>query len=131
LPAPAGLRALSLEFALPDGARRKEDFVTPYVVAFVTVASAREGSRLARTLVEEKLAACVNVAPGLESHYRWKGKVESARERLLIIKTRRSKARTLVRRVRALHSYTVPEVIFMPILEGNNDYLKWIGESVR
>jgi periplasmic divalent cation tolerance protein len=105
--------------------------VTPYVVAFVTVASAREGSRLARTLVQEKLAACVNVAPGLESHYRWKGKVESARERLLIIKTRRSKARTLVRRVRALHSYTVPEVIFMPILEGNNDYLKWIGESVR
>ena len=103
----------------------------PYVVVFVTAPSAKEAETIATALVNEKLAACASVLPGLRSHYRWKGKVESARERLLIIKTKKSKLPSLVRRVRALHSYDVPEIIALPILAGDKDYLRWIDVSLK
>ncbi len=102
----------------------------PYVVVFVTAPSAKESQKIVVALVKEKLAACAGVLPGLQSHYRWKGKVESAREHLLIIKTRKSKLPSLMRRVRALHSYDVPEIIALPLLAGNKDYLRWIDASL-
>ncbi len=104
--------------------------MSPYVVVFVTVSSAKEGDRLSRALVKEKLAACVNAVPGVRSTSWRKGEVETAAERLLIVKTRKSKASRLIRRVRALHSYSVPEVIALPILAGNKEYLRWIDQSL-
>jgi periplasmic divalent cation tolerance protein len=102
------------------------------VVVLVTCRSRREARRIARTLVEEKLAACVNIAGApVESIYRWKGRVETAREILLLVKTSRRHFRALERRIRELHSYDVPEVIALPIAEGSAEYLRWIKDSLR
>lgn len=81
--------------------------------------------------MRERLAACVNRLAGVASVYRWKGKVERANEVLLVIKTSRRNLGRLIARVRALHSYTVPEVIALPIVAGNPDYLTWIGTETR
>ncbi len=105
--------------------------MSPYVVVFVTVSSAREGKKIAEALVKEKLAACVSVLGGIASHYRWEGKVESSREEMLMIKTQRSKFPVLAKRVRALHSYAVPEIIAVPIVSGERDYLRWIDDSLK
>jgi periplasmic divalent cation tolerance protein len=104
--------------------------MTPAILVFVTVSSAREADKLSKALVGEKLAACVSTAPAVKSRYWWEGKMETASERLLIIKSRRSKLTALTRRIRALHSYSVPEVIALPILGGNPDYLRWIDRSL-
>jgi periplasmic divalent cation tolerance protein len=100
-------------------------------MTFVTCKDRREASLIARSLVKEKLAACVNVVPGVASIYRWAGKVEEAREVMLIVKSRRSLSGKLVSRVRALHSYDVPEVVTIPIASGNPAYLRWVRESTR
>jgi periplasmic divalent cation tolerance protein len=100
-----------------------------FVVVFVTVASADEGDRLARTLVEERLAACVNRLPGIHSTYRWEGKLEQSAEDLLVIKTRQGLFAALEKRVRELHSYKVPEVIALPVIAGSQPYLQWLGEE--
>lgn len=102
---------------------------TERVVCFSTASSETEAVRLAQTLVEEQLAACVNLVPGVRSIYRWQGKVEDGSEWLLVIKTRRGLVDALTARVKALHSYTVPEVVAMPIVGGNPDYLAWLDES--
>lgn len=100
-----------------------------HVVVLVTGPSAEEAERIGRALVEERLAACANLIPSISSTYWWKGKVEEASEALLVMKTRQDLLERLTARVRALHSYTVPEVIALPILGGNPDYLKWIDDS--
>jgi len=102
-----------------------------YVVGFVTASSPEEGKKIADALVEERLAACVNIVDSIHSTYRWHGKVEKADESLLIIKTRRELAESVVGRVKQLHSYTVPEVIFLPIVEGSLEYLTWVRESTQ
>jgi periplasmic divalent cation tolerance protein len=102
-----------------------------FSAVFVTAGSAREAEKLSAAVVKEKLAACASVLPAVRSRYWWKGKVETASERLLIFKTRSAKVPSLIRRVRALHSYGVPEVIALPIRAGNPAYLKWIDESLR
>ena len=102
-----------------------------YIVAFVTVPNDEEANRIANSLVQEKLVACVNIVPGIRSCYWWQGKVQNDSEILLILKTTRSKLTALSKRVRKLHSYSVPEVIGLPIVGGNRDYLKWIGESLK
>jgi periplasmic divalent cation tolerance protein len=99
------------------------------VVVFITASSADEAARIGRALVEERLAACANLIPSIASTYWWKGKIEEAGEALLVMKTRQDLVEQLTARVRALHSYTVPEVIALPILGGNPDYLKWIYDS--
>jgi periplasmic divalent cation tolerance protein len=81
--------------------------------------------------VKEKLAACVNIVPGVTSVYAWEGKTEEAREVLLVIKSRKALSKRLTARIRALHSYQVPEVITLPIASGNPDYLRWVRESTR
>lgn len=99
------------------------------VVVFVTASGPEEAERIGRALVEERLAACANLIPSISSTYWWKGKIEEASEALLVVKTRQDLLERLTARVRALHSYTVPEVIALPILGGNPDYLRWIDES--
>jgi periplasmic divalent cation tolerance protein len=99
-----------------------------HVVALVT-APADRAPELARRIVEEKLAACVNILPGVRSIYVWKGEVCDDSEALLVIKTRAALFEALRARVVALHPYEVPEVIELPILDGHAPYLKWLDES--
>jgi periplasmic divalent cation tolerance protein len=106
--------------------------VTDKCLVLVTCASEREARRIARAVVEGRLAACANILPGaVTSVYRWKGKVESARERLLIIKTSRKRLTKLQAAVERLHSYDVPEFIALPIVEGSSRYLAWLEESLE
>ena len=103
-----------------------------YRMVLVTCASMVEARRIGKTVVEKKLAACANILPGgVESVYRWKGKVERAREVLMIIKTTAGKLRELEREVKRMHSYDVPEFIALPIIAGSREYLGWVDESVR
>ncbi len=100
-----------------------------HIVVLVTAPSAEEGAKIARALVEEKLAACVNILSGVRSVYRWEGKVEDGPEVLLVAKTRESLFGELDKRVRDLHPYSVPEVIALPISKGSEAYLAWLGEE--
>lgn len=100
------------------------------VVVFVTTPEA-EAQALAEVLVREKKAACVNIIPRVRSTYWWQDKVESDDESLLIIKTRLSLLDGLVAAVKEAHSYEVPEVIALPVVAGNRDYLDWIGSVLR
>ena len=101
-----------------------------FIVVYVTVGSPDEGDRLARALVGERLAACVNRIGSVRSVYRWQGQIEESSEELLIIKTKRELFSRLKQRVQELHSYSVPEIIALPILEGSESYLKWLGEEL-
>ncbi|MBI2347199.1 MAG: divalent-cation tolerance protein CutA [Deltaproteobacteria bacterium] len=101
-----------------------------FIVVYVTVGSAEEAERLAQALVGERLAACVNRLGPVRSVYRWQGQVEQSEEQLLIIKTKRELFGALKKRVQELHSYSVPEIIALPILEGSESYLQWLGEQV-
>lgn len=95
-----------------------------------TAASRDDASRIAKTLVEESLAACVNVTGPIDSVYRWQGRVESAQEFLMLIKTTSSKSAGAIVRLRELHSYEVPEAIELEVSGGSADYLRWLRESV-
>ena len=105
--------------------------MTDKVVVLVTAASLKEARKIARGLVEAHLAACVNVTPPVESIYRWQGKVENGRERLLVIKTAREIFTEVEEAVRKLHSYTNPEIICLPIIDGSREYLSWLAECVK
>ena len=102
-----------------------------YRLVFVTCANHMQAKLIARSVVEKRLAACVSILRSpIESHYRWKGKVEKARELLLFIKTTAGKLGALEREVRRLHSYDVPEFIALPIIAGSKAYLAWLYDSV-
>ncbi|KAL1344691.1 hypothetical protein HN51_018552 [Arachis hypogaea] len=103
----------------------------PSIVVYVTVPNREAGKKLAESIVKEKLAACVNRVPGIESVYQWKGEIQTDAEELLIIKTRQSLLQALTEHVKANHEYDVPEVISLPITGGNLKYLEWIKESTR
>ncbi len=100
-----------------------------FSVALVTTSGIDEARKIAADLVEKNLAACCNIIPKVESIYRWEGKVENDAEALMIVKTRASFEKKLIKRVRELHSYSVPEVIFLSIHDGNPDYIKWLAQS--
>ncbi len=100
-------------------------------IVLSTTASQEEARKIAHALVEQKVAACVNIVPSIESVYRWEGKVETAQECLLIIKTIEPACERLQKVMKELHSYDVPECVVLGIQEGSHAYLKWIGESVR
>lgn len=100
-------------------------------IVLVTCANVREARRIARSVVEKRLAACVNIVPGpVESVYRWKNRVETARERLLIIKTTATRLARLEAEIRRLHSYEVPEFLALNVSAGSRPYLAWVAESV-
>lgn len=103
--------------------RRSEDEVR---VVLVTAPDAESAERLARALVEERLAACVNLVPGVRSVYRWEGSVSEDEELLLVIKTRADRATALAARVGELHPYAVPEVIELAAVGGSARYLDWV-----
>lgn len=106
--------------------------MTDKIVVMVTCGSLAEAKKIARAVVEARLAACANVLGSpVQSIYRWKGKVETAKEVLLLIKTTRKRFSALEREVRRLHSYETPEIIAVAIVEGSRAYLQWIEESVR
>ncbi|PIA56292.1 hypothetical protein AQUCO_00700552v1 [Aquilegia coerulea] len=103
----------------------------PSIVVYVTVPNTESGKKLAASIVKEKLAACVNRVPGIESVYEWKGEIQTDSEELLIIKTRESLLNPLTDHIKANHEYDLPEVIALPILGGNLPYLEWIKNSTR
>jgi len=106
--------------------------MTPeYVLVLTTLPADADGPALARTLVEERLAACVNLLPAMESIFRWEGQVEHDTERQLVAKTSRERVPALWERIRELHPYEVPEFIVLPVLDGSDAYLRWIGEETR
>ena len=96
---------------------------------YITASSRDEAKKIGRALVEERLAACANVIDGMESTYWWEGKLAEDREAVLILKTRADLVGALTARVKTLHSYSVPCVVALPILDGNADYLRWVGSE--
>jgi len=102
-----------------------------YIVLFITTDSAEEARQISQVLLEQKKAACVNIISGVNSLFRWEGKVDSARENLLVVKTKSSLLTEVINLVKKAHSYDVPEIIALPIVGGNKDYLDWIEKSVE
>jgi periplasmic divalent cation tolerance protein len=109
--------------------RMRTPQASAYRMVVVTASSAGEAEAIGRTLVDEQLAACVNIAGPIRSIYRWEGKVEQADEQLLLIKTTAALYRKLERRIRALHSYQVPEVLALAPRQGSAPYLAWMSEA--
>jgi periplasmic divalent cation tolerance protein len=106
--------------------------MTDKILVLVTCGSRKEARKIARALVERRLAACVNeIGAPVTSVYRWKGKVETAKEFLLVVKTTKERFAALRQAIGELHSYEVPEIIALAIVEGSRDYLDWISESVK
>ncbi len=105
--------------------------MTDALVVLVTTPSADRAAEIARALVDERLAACGNVVPGLRSIYRWEGKVQDEEEALLVLKTTRARFEALRDRVLALHPYEVPEVIALPVEAGSARYLAWLSDETR
>ncbi|GIU73494.1 MAG: divalent-cation tolerance protein CutA [Bryobacteraceae bacterium] len=105
--------------------------MTDKIIVLTTCPSEEEAGRIARLLVEERLAACVQILPPMRSIYRWRGALEESEERLLVIKTRRGLFGDLSRRVRASHSYEVPELLAVPVVDGAEDYLAWMDAELR
>jgi periplasmic divalent cation tolerance protein len=100
-----------------------------YTVVLITVPQT-EAKELAMTLVQEKLVACVNIIDMVSSIYWWEGKICDDKESLLILKTKQDMVDALIIRTKQIHSYTVPEIIALPVISGNQDYLNWINESI-
>ena len=95
-----------------------------------TVAKRRDAMRIARVLIGDRLAACVSVVPGVRSIYRWKGKVCDDAELLLVIKTRKNLYKRLAARLKAIHPYTTPEILRVPVNEGSPEYLRWLDGAL-
>jgi periplasmic divalent cation tolerance protein len=103
---------------------------TPIVV-LVTCGSEEEALKIANALIEEHLAACTNLVSPIRSIYRWEGKIWDEKECLLIIKTQKQRFEELEKKVKSLHSYSVPEIISLPIVEGSSSYLNWLVEMTK
>jgi len=105
--------------------------VTDKIVIMVTAASLHESRKIARHLVNARLAACVNISPPVQSVYRWEKKIADEKEYLLLIKTTRELFSEVKAAISKIHSYHTPEIICLPIIEGSRNYLQWLGNSVR
>jgi periplasmic divalent cation tolerance protein len=103
---------------------------TEYCVGFITTGHREEAERIAEALVRQRLAACVTLIPDVESTYWWEGRVVRDREVLLVVKTSRAKWPALMRAVKEGHSYQVPEIIALPIVDGSEAYLQWLEQSL-
>ena len=105
--------------------------MTDKIVVLSACASSEEAEKVARTLVEKKLAACVNILPAVRSIYRWKGAIEDDQETLLLIKSSRALFGELRAEIQKLHSYEIPEAIAIPIVDGLERYLEWMADALR
>jgi periplasmic divalent cation tolerance protein len=143
-PAPAATHVPDLFTALSGELNRKSALTRDFlpnggvtmahpdvVIALTTWPAGEDAAPTAATLVEERLAACVNLMPEMESTYRWKNAVEHERERQMIIKTTRPRVDALMARLKQLHPYDVPEVLVVPVVGGSEAYLAWVGECTR
>ena len=101
------------------------------IVVLVTTSSEEEANRIAQLLLGSRKAACINIVPRVDSLFWWQGKLDSAQESLLIIKTRASVLPEIISLVKEAHKYEVPEIIALPIIGGSQDYLKWIDDEVK
>ena len=101
------------------------------VVIFITAGTDEEARKVGQALLEHKAAACVNITPNITSIFWWQDKLETDQEHLLIVKTRASNVEEVVRLVKEIHSNEIPEVIALPIIDGNREYLEWIGEETK
>lgn len=102
-----------------------------YMVVFITAPNEEEAVKISKTLVEEKLAGCINIVKNIRSIYFWQDKIEDESEVLMIVKTKSDLFDELEKRVKSLHSYTVPEVIGIKINKGSEEYLKWLSEVTK
>lgn len=100
------------------------------IIVFVTVPGLREGNRISRAILTSRLAACVNVIPGVQSMYRWKGKIVQEKEAMLVLKTTRLQYRKLEQKIKELHPYEMPEVIAIPLVYGSFQYIEWVRREV-
>jgi periplasmic divalent cation tolerance protein len=105
--------------------------MSEFIVVLVTCGSEEESMKIAHALVEDHLAACVNLVSPIRSIYRWEGKIWDEKEWLLIIKTQGKKFDELKTRVKSLHSYAVPEIVSLPIVEGSSSYLRWLEQMTQ
>ena len=101
-----------------------------HIVILITAKDKVEAKAISDKLLQDKLIACANIVDGVESIFWWQGKVDEAKEVFLILKSRRDKFEKIIQTVKSVHSYEVPEILALPVLEGNPDYLRWIDESV-
>lgn len=104
--------------------------MTEIIITFVTCGKLEEARQIAKAVVTERLAACVNIVAGISSFFFWEGKFCDDPEHLLIIKSTQEALPRLQKRIKELHSYTVPEILSLPVENGHADYLKWVRESV-
>ncbi len=102
-----------------------------YIVVYITTGSVSEAKKIGSTLVEEKLVACSNIISPIRSIYSWKGKICDDKEALMILKTKKKLFKQIVKRVEKLHSYEVPEIIAIPIIEGSSKYLSWLKAETK
>jgi periplasmic divalent cation tolerance protein len=107
------------------------DMMAEEIVILITTGSPEEGAKIAQTLVVEHLVACVNIVPGVRSFFFWEGTVQDVSEVLLVCKSRMALMEKVIERVKALHSYTVPEIIALPIAAGLPSYLAWMKDSTK
>lgn len=98
------------------------------IVVYITAPNEDEAARMAKALVEARLAGCVNIIRNIRSIYSWQGRIEDEPEVLMVVKTQKSLFEELSKKVRELHSYSVPEIIALPIIEGSQDYIRWLNE---
>lgn len=105
--------------------------MSEHSVVLITASSQEEARKIGRTMVEERLFACVNIISPIQSIFHWEGKVNDEKEVLVIAKTKTGLFNEVVKRVKELHSYTVPEVLFIPILQGSEDYLNWVDAETK
>ncbi|MBU0898635.1 MAG: divalent-cation tolerance protein CutA [Nanoarchaeota archaeon] len=105
--------------------------MTEFVSVYITAKDVEEAEKIANVLVDEKLAACVNIIPGIVSIYNWKGNKERSEEISMFVKTKKSLVKEVIEKVKSVHSYDVPCIVSFPILEGDEDYLKYIEEETK
>lgn len=98
------------------------------IVVFITASNEEEAVKIAKALIEARLAGCVNIIKNIRSIYSWQGKIEDEPEVLMVAKTQKDLFNNLSKKVKELHSYTVPEIIALPLVEGSEEYLKWLSE---
>ncbi len=102
-----------------------------YIIIFITASNIKEAEKISQGLLGKKLVACVNIIDNLKSLFWWQGKIDHAKEVLLVAKSKKTKFPSVIKLVKSLHSYEVPEIIAIPLAAGEKKYLRWIDESLR